>query len=1060
MYLLNRSGHGDEPKVAGSENKQRHTSFRASSRQASYFEPDAIVTKQSPFNWAQLNNDEDTGSHSLRTVSLTNRRLRNLARCFVFANFHFRPYSFRWVNTADGIFPCATVFLPAYDELALHTERLASWTLPTIAPLVRTIHISHWRRNASDRPHVDDICRFEGGAGVHRLLLQLFERLDVFTGLRLLSGYYALFTETASKNLVQISHSSPQFLITANWSFQGDMKLNCVRSLETLHKPRTHPSFDRSVDEPHAADIPSMPNVHELSVMLPIFRFDTYVALVATKFPNVRKFRLETHEEPWLAGEPRSAPPFADLESYTGPVECLSFFLPSSGLKELSIYDPDVPAPLLAAAIERFNLLPTITAFTCSTTSRGLDISTLRQLLAPFPALEKLEMRVRVRYDSEDNWVAWTEAFHLYANLAADEPALVFPSGLSEIQLLLTRTAAPTRDAAAHNLCRGRARVESEHAAPLSWVEKDADRIADVPRGLGRRRLTVVEQKGRRNQPTSITRDDRETLLEVGYQHINGGKRDAAFAYVDSWILLARVLGGLLWLWVSEETSDLPLESIELTGAEILSSTHHEQVCIRTVCMNRRAVRDKGKRREQLDDKDLTPDSIELTCWPTAAYTWIRGTGMTQRERKRIIREAGLSLLACTEAPGPKFEQQGRGIRSRESGLTEVEVAQSKELIMRLKVTRGWRELKRQNKKVADVSRTRSPLSSLPSTTPKQRSSKRARTPSTGAVGTHPASDCGSAHYASRTRPARRQYCLEWNATCQWLLEAMGSEATTATSEQRDVEEGATVIPGSCMCVASAADSRSLPIPFAGWAQYTLNSNVAGARAGYIAFRNVSSSPRLYAPMPVVHVPANAATRNPLGSLSDLRGDLKTMAIFHPATARAGLRSLSSLWGRLSRNDRLFIHTSRSSTGESSGPQIVFAFRTTGKSTSPRSLRPSFARLATTSRRLQQLPTYTGIAIACIEKREDLLNEAMEGSMGSVLFLHSAFVDHTGQRGAESPRADSCIKLAGEEVGVNTRTTAPGCRPVERGCPREKAAQPKRRRLTQETGSPVCTILE
>ncbi|KAJ7073695.1 hypothetical protein C8F01DRAFT_1224581 [Mycena amicta] len=119
---------------------------------------------------------------------------------------------------------------------------------------------------------------------------------------------------------------------------------------------------------------------------------------------------------------------------------------------------------------------------------------------------------------------------------------------------------------------------------------------------------------------------------------------------------------------------------------------------------------------------------------------------------------------------------------------------------------------------------------------------------------------------------------------------------------------------------------------------------------------------------------------------------------------------------------------------------------------------------ATRTGKLDRFNTFKELCAVVTEVIHRKENNSMNGMRYSphilILFLHSAFVDHTGQRGAESPRADSYIKLAGEEVGVNTRTTAPGCRPVEQGCPRKKAAQPKRRRLTQETGSPVWTISE
>ncbi|KAJ7061786.1 hypothetical protein C8F01DRAFT_1083169 [Mycena amicta] len=111
----------------------------------------------------------------------------------------------------------------------------------------------------------------------------------------------------------------------------------------------------------------------------------------------------------------------------------------SSHQTVLSVDPGSLTVLTFAAAIESFNLRPTITAFTCYTSSRGLDISTLRQLLAPFPALENLEMKLQVPKDPEDDWIGWTEAFHLYANLAVSEPALVFPPRLSEIQPLLTR---------------------------------------------------------------------------------------------------------------------------------------------------------------------------------------------------------------------------------------------------------------------------------------------------------------------------------------------------------------------------------------------------------------------------------------------------------------------------------------------------------------------------------------------------------------------------------------------------------------------------------------------
>ncbi|KAJ7061797.1 hypothetical protein C8F01DRAFT_1138389 [Mycena amicta] len=404
----------------------------------------------------ELSDDEDI--RSLRTVSLANRRLRNLARSFVFANFHFRAHGFRWHKEPDETFP--TLFLPEEEELALHTERLAFWTLPTIAPLVRTIHVSHWRRNARDGPAGG--CRFDDSADTHLLLHRLFERLDAFTGLRLLSGYYAPFTETALRNLVRISHSSPQLSldlyncpldVSGGWHeaqlrvrsacFSGQSTpqwwLSVIdgRSLETLDMPRTTPNFD----EIQPTDIPSMPNLHELSVTLGIEHLVADLELLATKCPNVRKFRLDTDfEDLSLIGGVHSAPsPFSALESYTGPLECLSFFLPSGRLKALSLDHPSLSVDAFAAAIENFNLRPTITAFTCGTSSRGLDISTLRRLLAPFPALENLEMRLQVPHDSEDDWIAWTEAFHLYANLAADSPAPVFPPRLSEIQLLLTR---------------------------------------------------------------------------------------------------------------------------------------------------------------------------------------------------------------------------------------------------------------------------------------------------------------------------------------------------------------------------------------------------------------------------------------------------------------------------------------------------------------------------------------------------------------------------------------------------------------------------------------------
>ncbi|KAJ7061791.1 hypothetical protein C8F01DRAFT_1138368 [Mycena amicta] len=404
----------------------------------------------------ELSDDEDI--RSLRTVSLANRRLRNLARSFVFANFHFRAHGFRWHNELDEPFPI--LFLPAEDELALHTERLAFWTLPTVAPLVRTIHLSHWRPNARDGPAGG--CCFDDSADTHLLLHRLFERLDAFTGLRLLSGYYAPFTETALKNLVRISHSSPHLsldlyhcpLEVSGGHSEAQLRVRSIcfsgqstpqwwlsvidgPSLKILDMPRTSPNFD----EIQPTNIPSMLNLHELSVTIGIDHLVANLELLATKGPNVRKFRLETDfEDLSLIGGVRPAPPpFAALDSYTGPLDCLSFFLPSGGLKALSLDPPSLSVDAFAAAIESFNLLPTITAFTCSTSSRGLDIPTLRRLLAPFPALEKLEMMVRVPYDSEDDWIAWTEAFQLYTNLAVSEPALVFPPGLSEIQLLLTR---------------------------------------------------------------------------------------------------------------------------------------------------------------------------------------------------------------------------------------------------------------------------------------------------------------------------------------------------------------------------------------------------------------------------------------------------------------------------------------------------------------------------------------------------------------------------------------------------------------------------------------------
>ncbi|KAF8151258.1 hypothetical protein K438DRAFT_2027051 [Mycena galopus ATCC 62051] len=311
---------------------------------------------------------------ALRSLSSTQRALRNIARPLGFADFRVRPH--------------LRNHLPSQGQLDNAMERLRFWSSPEMAPHVRSCTASQPWRTSSPSWHI--------------LINSFFQFLPRFTGLHRLHLDCIQFTQTVIIDLCGLpalthakflwcrvrsgEHLDPGALTLRVTNFTVDFVSNddglgnlwiSLLSCDTLQELH----FSSLQFSP---EFSPFPNLHTIGVKF----WSPNTSAILPKFPQVRNFATRTWGDLGTLTPLERASIFPVLQAYTGTYEALGLLIQRTTLTHITLSSCRFFEFL--TEMRGVNALPNITSLTACFyvfETAGIDA-----LFGFFPNLTELQL--------------------------------------------------------------------------------------------------------------------------------------------------------------------------------------------------------------------------------------------------------------------------------------------------------------------------------------------------------------------------------------------------------------------------------------------------------------------------------------------------------------------------------------------------------------------------------------------------------------------------------------------------------------------------------------------
>ncbi|KAF8173589.1 hypothetical protein K438DRAFT_1850393 [Mycena galopus ATCC 62051] len=336
---------------------------------------------------------------TLKALSLTHTKFKDISRPLVFSHLDLHPYAF-----AKDV-----ILLPRPANVAKTLERLDFWCTDEIAPHVRPCNSTPWEQT-------ETTWSFSKSRSPYHLLFSFLERLGRFTGLRRFYGRRVYFSQFGMANLcrtpgltdVQLDNcgvASGEHIDTTSLYLRvsrvlfspGVAAQEGVDLWMLLLRPERLLELDLRFDlrllGKHIADIPSFLHIYKLTITMDFGDISIdHEPLILSKFPAVTIFEIiDPIERPAVPIEPPTI--FPVLQQYTGSHPPLTLFLHRSTLTHISITNLCSPNDFItqSRAIPGPNH---ITSFNATFNTSNLDMATLGAICAFLPRLTELCLRI------------------------------------------------------------------------------------------------------------------------------------------------------------------------------------------------------------------------------------------------------------------------------------------------------------------------------------------------------------------------------------------------------------------------------------------------------------------------------------------------------------------------------------------------------------------------------------------------------------------------------------------------------------------------------------------
>ncbi|KAJ7505897.1 hypothetical protein B0H11DRAFT_361378 [Mycena galericulata] len=388
---------------------------------------------------------------SVKDVSLTDHKFKNISRQLLFAHLDFHPYCIG----ANSAF-----LMPVAAEAERSLERLDFWFSDEIVPFVRSCRISLWQKlgpvwgmwdfSATDTPYI--------------LLAPFFERLARLTGLRKLHVRGVRFTQTGVANLCRlpaltdvrierwdvyaaepidtnslklgVSCFAFRQMVTAEDSVDLWVPLLRPAHLRELEMVCSPSRFAETLDT-----LPPFPHVYQLTIAMNLSTMSQNL-FILSKFPGVQIFSMSGWGELLDGPGPRlqASAILPRLREYSGPYQTLPVFLIKSTLTRLTT-GYCMPQDFIAQ-LQGLRAPENLTSL--DATFANLDNAAFDTICAFFTRLTELSVKVAplVEEDEFENPRA-TSFFAGLAHAAALPPALERLALIWEFEYEAAETAPP-----------------------------------------------------------------------------------------------------------------------------------------------------------------------------------------------------------------------------------------------------------------------------------------------------------------------------------------------------------------------------------------------------------------------------------------------------------------------------------------------------------------------------------------------------------------------------------------------------------------------------------------
>ncbi|KAF7303450.1 hypothetical protein MIND_00573800 [Mycena indigotica] len=339
----------------------------------------------------------------LHSAALASRNLCQLARTFLFSDFHFWPYTLK-----DN-----TLTLPADDAVLGMTKKLAFFSGPAIAPLVQLLHLSmsEMRTNYTRLAVLGG--EFDTSITTHALRDLFFAHLHKFTLVKFVRADKIIFTVPALMALARMANPLDLEL----WECSLGVTSSIASTLPRLSVTRLDLSRGHDVDLwlalldakqllefeafsmrdfPHSSlglePSTTFPNVWSLSIFIYWINISRGLHIFRAMFPGVTTLEIQEGDSHPGDYEVDIHPVFPHLKTYYGPSTALPLFIGGTMLRELKLNSCDIFD--LRQALQRLNVhFPqTVTRFEVCIVEP--PIQDLAAIFPYFPSLETLDLEL------------------------------------------------------------------------------------------------------------------------------------------------------------------------------------------------------------------------------------------------------------------------------------------------------------------------------------------------------------------------------------------------------------------------------------------------------------------------------------------------------------------------------------------------------------------------------------------------------------------------------------------------------------------------------------------